>query len=379
MEFLQRIEPHLLSDDPIVLEFVLRVLEDYPAVPPEWTDRLLKEAMRSKKKETLILSHLKSHSLNDGAVQALIQGLQRKNKKLDYEYKGLINKIRPEQAMRFKAELQPFIKREMWDFYQLLLNGSEEEVWTEYGGALAELDGSPDYDHELFIKAKMLAEVIVQNGWFSQSDTDIVMREQLEKGEWFDFEGILNVYFIKLLQQKRFIPQLTSLLVRNEDVLLEEVADALSFFQSDEVVKEVAPYVINNDSDIYSFSIIRNIKTPLATKVLLDARNHVEEDSRELLIESLCFQLSPDVVPTLEEMLHEGYTTFITELETSLYGFYRIMGLTHPELEEWKRTAEERNEHFLKDMGVVEPKPKVGRNDPCICGSGKKYKKCCGA
>ncbi|WP_371680590.1 SEC-C metal-binding domain-containing protein [Microvirga sp. KLBC 81] len=29
----------------------------------------------------------------------------------------------------------------------------------------------------------------------------------------------------------------------------------------------------------------------------------------------------------------------------------------------------------------VTPKPtfgKVGRNDPCPCGSGKKYKKCCG-
>jgi len=24
-------------------------------------------------------------------------------------------------------------------------------------------------------------------------------------------------------------------------------------------------------------------------------------------------------------------------------------------------------------------KPKVGRNDPCPCGSGKKYKKCCGS
>ncbi|MBR6467995.1 MAG: SEC-C domain-containing protein, partial [Desulfovibrio sp.] len=22
--------------------------------------------------------------------------------------------------------------------------------------------------------------------------------------------------------------------------------------------------------------------------------------------------------------------------------------------------------------------PRVGRNDPCPCGSGKKYKKCCG-
>ncbi|MHB1743751.1 MAG: SEC-C metal-binding domain-containing protein [Acidobacteriaceae bacterium] len=24
-------------------------------------------------------------------------------------------------------------------------------------------------------------------------------------------------------------------------------------------------------------------------------------------------------------------------------------------------------------------RPKVGRNEPCPCGSGKKYKKCCGA
>jgi uncharacterized protein YecA (UPF0149 family) len=26
----------------------------------------------------------------------------------------------------------------------------------------------------------------------------------------------------------------------------------------------------------------------------------------------------------------------------------------------------------------VSPYPVVGRNDPCPCGSGKKYKKCCG-
>lgn len=27
---------------------------------------------------------------------------------------------------------------------------------------------------------------------------------------------------------------------------------------------------------------------------------------------------------------------------------------------------------------IVRDAPKVGRNDPCICGSEKKYKKCCG-
>jgi len=28
---------------------------------------------------------------------------------------------------------------------------------------------------------------------------------------------------------------------------------------------------------------------------------------------------------------------------------------------------------------TVRDTPKIGRNDPCPCGSGKKYKKCCGA
>ncbi|MBM7070738.1 SEC-C domain-containing protein [Shewanella sp. 202IG2-18] len=27
---------------------------------------------------------------------------------------------------------------------------------------------------------------------------------------------------------------------------------------------------------------------------------------------------------------------------------------------------------------IIRESPKVGRNDPCPCGSGKKFKKCCG-
>ncbi|MDU0356275.1 SEC-C metal-binding domain-containing protein [Paraglaciecola aquimarina] len=27
---------------------------------------------------------------------------------------------------------------------------------------------------------------------------------------------------------------------------------------------------------------------------------------------------------------------------------------------------------------IIRATPKVGRNDPCICGNGLKYKKCCG-
>jgi preprotein translocase subunit SecA len=31
-----------------------------------------------------------------------------------------------------------------------------------------------------------------------------------------------------------------------------------------------------------------------------------------------------------------------------------------------------------KKLSPIVNKDKVGRNDPCVCGSGKKYKKCCG-
>lgn len=34
---------------------------------------------------------------------------------------------------------------------------------------------------------------------------------------------------------------------------------------------------------------------------------------------------------------------------------------------------------WVPPVTLVRTEPKVGRNDPCTCGSGKKYKKCCGA
>ncbi len=38
---------------------------------------------------------------------------------------------------------------------------------------------------------------------------------------------------------------------------------------------------------------------------------------------------------------------------------------------------EEIDDHYPETY--VRPEPKIGRNEPCPCGSGKKFKKCCGA
>ena len=52
------------------------------------------------------------------------------------------------------------------------------------------------------------------------------------------------------------------------------------------------------------------------------------------------------------------------------------------ELPQWENifTEEKRKELYKeqKNSGTIRKEKKIGRNDACPCGSGKKYKKCCG-
>ncbi|MHC4549095.1 MAG: preprotein translocase subunit SecA [Planctomycetota bacterium] len=68
------------------------------------------------------------------------------------------------------------------------------------------------------------------------------------------------------------------------------------------------------------------------------------------------------------------------EMDDMLGGRWRPASLTHEEVTAFETRADtapigstpEKLEPIRRD------KPKVGRNEPCPCGSGKKYKKCCG-
>jgi hypothetical protein len=94
------------------------------------------------------------------------------------------------------------------------------------------------------------------------------------------------------------------------------------------------------------------------------------------------------------------------DLRRELVAAATLMGVPFPELEDWlseeQELARHRKRRYLEMIEMFEPpmapktrprsfehliqpkaqppivrKEKVGRNDPCPCGSGKKYKKCC--
>jgi uncharacterized protein YchJ len=103
-------------------------------------------------------------------------------------------------------------------------------------------------------------------------------------------------------------------------------------------------------------------------------------------------------------VLARRYNPSLADVQADLVAASALMGVTFPEYDVWKRMAEDREkqlERRMKELSAWREEPprpaaerrddffepklhpiereqkKVGRNDPCPCGSGKKFKKCC--
>ena len=95
--------------------------------------------------------------------------------------------------------------------------------------------------------------------------------------------------------------------------------------------------------------------------------------NESLIKENPIEEMEEDTVVSLAFDKERLYKNMIAAQADWLYG-----------LEEWKDIFDdETRERLYKEQKasttVRREGPKIGRNDPCPCGSGKKYKKCCGA
>ena len=84
----------------------------------------------------------------------------------------------------------------------------------------------------------------------------------------------------------------------------------------------------------------------------------------------------------IEEMEADTVVKLPIDLESLYYHMVEAGADWLYELPEWDEllTPERRKELYReqKKSGTIVKERKVGRNEPCPCGSGKKYKKCCG-
>ena len=93
--------------------------------------------------------------------------------------------------------------------------------------------------------------------------------------------------------------------------------------------------------------------------------------NESLKVENPIETMDEDTVVSLAFDKEKLYKNMVAAKADWLYG-----------LEQWNAIFSEEEQKKLykeqKESTTIRKEKKVGRNDPCPCGSGKKYKKCCG-
>lgn len=84
----------------------------------------------------------------------------------------------------------------------------------------------------------------------------------------------------------------------------------------------------------------------------------------------------------IEEMAEDTVVNLGYDREKLYYNMVEAKAKWLYELPQWDEllSADRRKELYKeqKASGTIRKEKKIGRNDPCPCGSGLKYKKCCG-
>jgi hypothetical protein len=244
-------------------------------------------------------------------------------------------------------------------------------------------------------------------------------------------EGWLEIFLVDLAGERRIsraVPALVDKFRIDTDYLLERCLRALVKIGDPEASRLIrATYPTGNDEfKYYPPAVLAGIKHPESEDAIL-AWLETEEDLlfRTVLCSGICELFSERGVEVVRRQIADDYETSYTSLEEQLLPVVEVLGIDLPEADRWKRErtereqerarraaeweATERRYEELRAQGIdpwarplrpletrswsespTLPEPvqpvetfrrtgqKVGRNDPCPCGSGKKYKKCCG-
>lgn len=191
------------------------------------------------------------------------------------------------------------------------------------------------------------------------------------QAEW-NFDGLRTYFYGLLCGDNDFKYSQTELAVLTQDALIKELEDrAMKIYASKEKL-----FPEGQMREIERALLLRNVD--------LKWMDHL--DAMDDLRDSIGLQAYAQRNPISEYRL-QGADMFEEMINAIREDTVRNVLAVVPRREEIKRTevAKVTGEGFSGDEvkkpvknKTIKSGAKVGRNDPCPCGSGKKYKKCCG-
>lgn len=155
-----------------------------------------------------------------------------------------------------------------------------------------------------------------------------------------------------------------------------------AFTQKGQSVDEVWNVYLPLEQKIYEYILENKIQDMEYTIVEIAGKFNMTDEQAVAFVDGIndvlpepydVDQLEADSVVKLHIEFDKLYKKMVEYKAEHLYSLPQWEGIF----------TEDERKHLFKEQRnartVINDGPKVGRNDPCPCGSGKKYKKCCGA
>lgn len=138
---------------------------------------------------------------------------------------------------------------------------------------------------------------------------------------------------------------------------------------------------IPQEQKIYEYILENNVEKIEGTVAELAERFDMTPQFMAGFIDGINDTLEPKI--ELENIAEDTFVTINIDFERLYKKMVEYKADHLYNLPQWKNIfSEEQLKVFYKGQKSSKTyvrESKVGRNDPCPCGSGKKYKKCCGA
>ncbi len=216
---------------------------------------------------------------------------------------------------------------------------------------------------------------------------------------FFRYDSMYMIILAGELQLEEAIPALFEKLRLDADLICDVAGDALIKIGTDSVIRQLQEVFLSEDDSFRLFGtrIFGNVKVPLAESALLEILPEEKDANiKTFLANEVCNLVSEKGIPAVKLLIdQDAYNSSIMDLRRPLYASCRMLQVNLEESEQWKkdfhdhdRALEERIKAMdmffpsltAVDGGQIQEKEsrKIGRNEPCPCGSSKKHKKCCG-
>jgi HEAT repeat protein len=309
---------------------------------------------------------------------------------------------------------------------------SSDELWKRFEGFVAEpFDEYPEFPETEVLKdiAGQLRDDPRMVSWVFDT-----LARNVDDPEYSVWREGVAVQLAGELRLSAAVPRLVTLLHDTEEGLNEDTIESLAQIGTDEVVAQLDRRYRTADHGFRrrAAAVLQVIHTDRSIATLrFWYQNEADRAVRHRILRALlCSYVPVAVEPAREAVSSDAPTPAFANLRMELVAFCTLTGTNFPELETWKEEArrdyldaisgtgdeddwdderwEEEEEWDDEDVGddasdidlgwdaprfpglgqddderdersgrIIHTGPRIGRNDPCPCGSGKKYKKCC--